>query len=52
MIEHLLKAGANPNGTSEEGQTALMTAALTGKVDAVKVLLVQGAKVNVQEPVK
>jgi uncharacterized protein len=52
MIERLLKAGANPNGTSEEGQTALMTAALSGKVDAIKVLLAHDAKVNVQEPVR
>ena len=48
----MLKAGADPNGTSEEGQTALMTAALTGKVDAIKVLLAHGAKVNAQEPYK
>src|SRR5436190_13240561 len=26
LIERLLKAGADPNGVSEEGQTALMTA--------------------------
>ncbi len=52
LIRHLLKAGADPNGTSEEGQTALMTAALTGKADAVKVLLAAGAKVNEKEPYK
>src|SRR2546426_4418787 len=39
MIERLLKAGADANSTSEEGQTVLMTAALTGKVDGVKALL-------------
>ncbi len=39
IIESLLKAGADANATSEEGQTALMTASLTGKVDAIKVLL-------------
>ena len=52
MIERLLKAGADPNSTSEAGQTALMTAALAGKADAVKLLLAHGAKVNVQEPTK
>ena len=39
IIERLLKAGVDANSTSEEGQTALMTAALNGKVDAIKVLL-------------
>src|SRR5207249_4253939 len=52
LIDRLLKAGADPNATSEEGQTALMTAALNGKVDAVKVLLARGAQVNVQEPTR
>jgi uncharacterized protein len=47
-----VKAGADPNATSEEGQTALMTAALTGKVPAMRVLLAAGAKVNVAEPVR
>ena len=42
IIERLLKAGADPNGTSEEGETALMTASLTGKTDALKVLLGAG----------
>ena len=36
IVDRLLKAGADPNGTSEEGQTALMTASLTGKPDAVQ----------------
>ncbi len=44
LIDRFLKAGADPNATSEQGQTALMTAALTGKIDAVKLLLVRGAK--------
>src|SRR5579863_7228997 len=52
MIERLLKAGADPDGTSEEGQAALMSASLAGKVNAIKVLLTHGAKVNVAEPVK
>jgi ankyrin repeat protein len=42
LIEHLFKAGADPNETSEENETALMTASLTGKVDAVKMLLTHG----------
>src|SRR5262249_45231152 len=38
MIEKLLKAGANPNASlSKFGDTALMLAARTGKLDAVKV---------------
>jgi ankyrin repeat protein len=49
LIEHLLNAGADPNGNCEEGQTALMTASRNGKVDAVKLLLTRGAKVNAKE---
>jgi cytohesin len=49
-IDHLLKAGADPNSVSHEGQTALMTAAATGKVDAVHLLLARGAKVDAVEP--
>ena len=36
MIELLLKAKADPNLALPGGETALMTAARTGKVDAVK----------------
>ena len=39
MIDRLLTAGADPNGTAQEGQTMLMTAALSGKADAVRLLL-------------
>ena len=35
MIGALLRAGADPNAASPGGETALMTAARTGKVDAV-----------------
>src|SRR5437762_9118960 len=50
MIERLIKAGANPNASlSKFGDTALMLAARTGKVDAVKVLLDNGAQVNAIE---
>ena len=52
MIERLLKAGADPNATSEEGQTALMTAALNGKVEAIKLLLARGAEANLKEPTR
>ena len=52
IIERLLKAGADANSTSEEGETALMTASLTGKTDAIKVLLAAGANVNTAEPLK
>ena len=50
LVDSLLRAGADPNSIFEEGQTALMTAALTGKPDAVKLLLVRGAKVDAKEP--
>ena len=50
VFDRLLKAGADPNETSEEGQTALMTAALNGRVEAVKLLLQRGAKINANEP--
>ena len=45
MIEKLLKAGADVNATlTLDGDTALMMAARTGKVDAVKTLLDHGAQ--------
>ena len=37
-----------PNAALPEGETALMTAARTGKVEAVKLLLAHGADVNAQ----
>ena len=49
VIELLLKAGADPNSAMAEGETVLMTAARTGKPDAVKALLVHGADVNARE---
>ena len=36
VIDRLLKAGADPNAALAEGETALMTAARTGKLAAVK----------------
>jgi ankyrin repeat protein len=49
MIEKLLKAGADANAVSNEGETALMTVARTGNIDAAKVLLANGAKVDAKE---
>ena len=39
MMERLLTAGADPNATAYEGQTMLMTAALSGRPEAVRLLL-------------
>src|SRR5262245_50821520 len=47
MIEMLHKAGVDPNmSVLSHGETALMMAARTGKVDAVKVLADNGAQLN------
>jgi len=52
MIEALLRAGADANSANPGGETALMTAARTGNVEAVQLLLGRGAKVNAQESVR
>jgi ankyrin repeat protein len=52
VMERLLNAGADANGTAEEGQTMLMTAALSGKADAVRLLLTRGATADTKEPYK
>ena len=50
MIETLLKAGADSNTpVLPRGETALMMAARTGKVDAVQLLLRRGAHVDAIE---
>ncbi len=49
MLEKLLEAGADPNRSLPEGETALMTAARTGRVSAVTLLIEHGAAVNVTE---
>ena len=49
MIETLLEAGADANITVREGETPLMTAARTGKLEAVNVLLARTVDVNVKE---
>jgi ankyrin repeat protein len=49
MIELLINAGADVDAALAEGETPLMTAARTGKTDAVRVLLKRGARVNAVE---
>jgi ankyrin repeat protein len=47
IIEQLLQAGEDANAVfTQGGDTALMTAARAGKVDAIRVLLNHGADVN------
>ena len=48
MVERLLEAGADANAVAG-GETALMTAARTGDVGAVKALLAHGRDVNATE---
>ena len=52
MVETLLEVegGADPNTVRWSGETALMTAAKTGQIDMVNLLLAQGADVNIREP--
>ncbi|MDQ1471007.1 MAG: uncharacterized protein QOJ99_2487 [Bryobacterales bacterium] len=50
MVELLLKAGADPNTVLPGGETVLMTAWRTGRVEAVNALIAHGAKVNAKEP--
>ncbi len=49
MVELLLEHGANANTSQRGGETALMTAARTGRPDPVTALLKHGAEVNRQE---
>ncbi len=49
VIAALLKAGADVESPNPEGQTALMTVARTGHVDAAKLLIRAGANVNAVE---
>jgi ankyrin repeat protein len=50
MLEVLLDAGADPNETSREGQTALMSAALNGRKSAIELLIASGADIDAKEP--
>src|SRR6185295_14237511 len=49
VIDALLKAGADANTKTPEGETALMAVARAGKTDAAKLLLDAGADVNAKE---
>ena len=49
MLRRLLDAGADPDTATPGGETALMTAARTGNVDAVTLLLDRGANVNAKD---
>jgi ankyrin repeat protein len=49
IIEMLLRASADVESPNKQGQTALMTVARTNHVDAAKLLLSHGAKVNARE---
>ena len=51
MVTLLLEAGADPNATLLNGETALMTCSRTGDVTAVRALVARGADVNRKEPV-
>jgi ankyrin repeat protein len=49
IIDALLKAGADANFKTPDGETPLMAAARSGKVDAAKALLDAGADINAKE---
>jgi ankyrin repeat protein len=52
MLEVLLEAGADANWANPGGETLLMTAARTGRLDAVELLLERGAEVDRREGVR
>lgn len=49
ILKILLDAGANPDATDEEGQSALMMAADAGYEESVKILLAHHAQVNLSD---
>jgi ankyrin repeat protein len=51
MIRALLDAGADPNTVDPANQTVLIAAVRSGELDAVRILLDRGAKVDWAEPV-
>ncbi len=50
MMAALLAAKADPNGAAPSGETLLMTAARTGVVKAMQLLIDAGARVDAREP--
>ncbi len=52
LVGDLIKAGANVKAARWNGETALMIAANSGNVTAVKELIAAGADVNATEPAK
>jgi len=52
VIAALLKAGADPDSANEQGQTALMVLARTSHLDAARLLIRKGAKVNAAEKLR
>ncbi|HVY66773.1 MAG TPA: ankyrin repeat domain-containing protein [Gammaproteobacteria bacterium] len=48
-VQLLLKAGANPNAKSDEGDTALHLAAFDGKLDIVRALVAGGADLDAKD---
>src|SRR5262249_8056187 len=52
VLKPLVDAGADANGRTANGTTALMFAAASGNVDAVDLLVNRGADVNAMEPVR
>src|SRR5262249_41231915 len=49
VTDLLLKAGADANGATAEGETVLMTAARTGNADVIRALAAHGAAINSAE---
>ena len=49
LLDRLLAAGADVESPNADGQTALMVVARTGQVEAARVLMKKGAKVNAVE---
>jgi ankyrin repeat protein len=52
ILRRLIDAGAKPDTATPGGETALMTAARTGNVEAVTLLLDRGANVNAKDVVR
>jgi uncharacterized protein len=48
-IRMLLDLGLNPNDQDKEGRTALMGAAMKGRIDAIRLLVERGADLNIRD---